>query len=198
MNIEGLDYNTQRKQLILQEYGREVQKMIDHAVGIADRQERQACAESIINIMARMFPHNRENADYMQKLWDHLAIMSEFRLDIDYPYDVTEARQLSERPEVVPYPQSENPVRHYGRMVFMMLERLKALPEGKERDELARLTANQMKRNLAQWGHGSASEERVISDLSRFTDGVIQLDPTTFKFDNGRGKTANDKRRKRR
>ena len=68
MNIEGLDYNTQRKQLILQEYGREVQKMIDHAVGIEDRQERQACAESIINIMARMFPHNRENADYMQKL----------------------------------------------------------------------------------------------------------------------------------
>ena len=85
MNIEGLDYNTKREKLILPEYGREVQNMVDYAVSLPSKEERQRCAEAIVAIMDRMFPQNRDSADHVQKLWDHLAIMSNFKLDIDYP-----------------------------------------------------------------------------------------------------------------
>ena len=83
MDIEGLDYNTQREKLILPEYGREVQNMVDHAISLTDKNERQQCAETIVAIMARMFPQSRENEDVQRKMWDHLAIMSNFKLDID-------------------------------------------------------------------------------------------------------------------
>ena len=86
MEIEGLDYNTQRDKLILPEYGREIQQMVDHAVSLPDKAERQRCAETIIDIMARKDSQSRNTTDYRQKLWDHLALMSNFQLDIDYPY----------------------------------------------------------------------------------------------------------------
>ena len=85
MNIEGLDYNTQREKLVMPEYGREVQSMIDYAVTLEDKEERKQCATAIVAIMERMFPQSAGTADFRQKLWDHLAIMSGFKLDIDYP-----------------------------------------------------------------------------------------------------------------
>lgn len=198
MNIEGLDYNTQREKLILPEYGREVQKMVDHAVTIADKEERQRCAETIIAIMDRMFPQNRNNANHEQKLWDHLALMSGFKLDIDYPYDVTQALKIATKPEPLNYPMTDIPIRHYGKMMFEVFNKLKTMPEGQERDELARITANQMKRSLMQWSTGSADDEKVAADLARYTDGVIQLDLDTFKFEkiNMRDFTENRRRKK--
>ena len=175
MNIEGLDYNTQRKKLVLPEYGREIQKMVDHAVSLPTKEERQACAETIVDIMSQMFPQSRENVDYARKLWDHLAIMSDFQLDIDYPYDVTSAKEIMQRPEPLPYPMARIPVRHYGKMVFELFEQLKNMSEGDERDELTQYTAMQMKRDLLQWNHGSYNDQRVADDLERFTDGVIQV-----------------------
>lgn len=183
MNIEGLDYNTQREKLKLPEYGREIQQMVDYAVDLASREERQRCAESIVGIMARMTPQNRESADYEQKLWDHLAIISDFKLDIDWPTDVTQARKMATRPEPMRYPMTKIPVRHYGKMMFEVFERLKTMSPGSERDELVRVTANQMKRDLLLWGHGSSDDEKVASDLARFTDGAVQLDLDTFKFE---------------
>ena len=183
MNIEGLEYNTQREQLILPEYGREVQNMVDYALSLPDKEERQRCAESIIVIMDRMFPQNHENPDYKQKLWDHLAIMSNFQLDIDWPYDISGAAKIATKPEPLEYPMTQIPVRHYGKMLFDVFEHLKTMPAGEERDELVRQTANQMKRDLYQWSHGSADDEKIASDLARFTDGRIQLDLDTFTFE---------------
>ncbi len=183
MNIEGLDYNTQREKIILPEYGREIQKMVDYAVALPTKQERQACAETIINIMGRMSTHSRESVDYDRKLWDHLAIMSDFKLDIDYPYDVAEAKKIMTSPNPLGYPMTDIPVRHYGKMVFELFERLKEMSEGEERDELVRVTANQMKRNLIQWSHGFSDDEKIASDLARYTDGIIQLDLDNFQFD---------------
>ncbi|MBR6946005.1 MAG: DUF4290 domain-containing protein [Prevotella sp.] len=183
MNIEGLDYNTQREKIILPEYGREIQKMVDYAVGLPTKEERQACAETIISIMDRMTSHSRESEDHDRKLWDHLAIMSNFELDIDYPYDVSEAKKIMTPPEPLGYPMTQIPVRHYGKMVFELFEKLKEMPAGEERDELVRVTANQMKRNLLLWSHGSSDDEKIASDLARYTDGVIQLDLDTFQFD---------------
>ena len=196
MNIEGLDYNTQRERLILPEYGREVQRMVDHAVGIADRDRRQQCANAIIAIMKRMFPHSTDSVDNERKLWDHLALMSDFKLDIDYPYDVEQAQTIHAKPEPMSYPMRQIPVRHYGNMMFELFGRLKTMPAGKERDELIRLVANQMKRDLTLWGHGSSDDEKVASDLAEYTDGKVQLDLGTFKFDRTVIKD-NDKKRKK-
>ena len=198
MNIEGLDYNTQREQLIQPEYGREVQKMVEYAVSLNDKEERQLCAKTIISIMERMFPQSKENADYKQKQWDHLAIMSDFKLDIDYPVDISKAKSMEQKPQPIGYSKEKNPVKHYGSLVFQLFERLKTMPAGKERDALTKLTANQMKRNLIQWSHGSNDDEKIISDLARFTDGIIQLDLDKFKFDVSVAKEPVDKKKKKR
>ena len=197
MNISGLDYNTQRERLVLPEYGREVQKMVDYAIALPTKAERQRCAETIVSIMERMFPQTRENADSKQKLWDHLAIMSGFKLDIDYPVDITEAKNIMKKPQPMGYPKEKNPVKHYGSMVFELFEKLKGMEPGPERDELTRLTANQMKRNLIQWSHGSSDDEKIASDLARFTDGKIQLDLDSFKFNIGNMKEPGEKRRRK-
>ena len=197
MNIEGLDYNTQRERLMLPEYGREIQKMVDHAVALPTREERQRCAETIISIMERMFPSNGNVTDYRHKLWDHLALMSNFQLDIDWPCDVSQAAKIASRPEPLQYPMKDIPVRHYGNMIFELFEQLKTMPAGNERDELARLTANHMKRDLFQWSHGSADDEKVISDLARFTDGIIQLDPKKFVFEKLNEREFTEKQRKK-
>ena len=201
MNKEGLDYNTQREKLAMPEYGREIQQMVDYCVKLEDREERQHCAESIIVIMDRMFPENRGVENHAQKLWDHLAIMSGFQLDIDYPNDIQGAEKITEKPAPIAYPMQRIPVRHYGAMLFEIFDRLKTMEPGAERDELVRLTANQMHRNLVQWSHGSSDEQKVVSDLARFTDGKIQLDLNTFAFEKvkdapARNNTNNGKKKK--
>ena len=195
MNIQGLDYNTQREKLILPEYGREIQNMVDHAVSLPTKQERQLCAETIVAIMDRMYPQNRENADYKQKLWDHLAIMSDFKLDIDWPYNVEQAKRMATKPQPMDYPMTRIPVRHYGKMLFEIFEQLKQMEPGEERDHLVRLAANQMKRNLYQWSHGSCDDEKVASDLARFTDGKIQIDLDSFRFEKMEAREIDRKRR---
>lgn len=198
MKIKGLDYNTQRERLVLPEYGREVQQMVDYCVSLKSRAERQRCANTIIAVMERMMPHTYENKDYKQKLWDHLALMSGFQLDIDYPCDITEAQKMLQKPAPMRYPMKRIPVRHYGNMMFEVFELLKNLPNGAERTELTRLAANQMKRDLVLWGHGSSDDEKVASDLADYTDGKIQLDLETFKFDRTETPQRNYERRQRR
>lgn len=184
MDIQGLDYNTTRAKLVLPEYGREIQKMVEHALTIENRAERQLCAETIIATMRRMFPQDSKSEERDHKFWDHLAIMSDFKLDIDYPYDIEKAHAISAKPEQVPLPQGNIPVRHYGRMMFELFDKLKTMPAGEERDALVVVTANQMKRSLMQWSHGSCDDEKVADDLARYTDGIIQLDLESFNFEN--------------
>ena len=182
MNIEGLDYNTQREKLVLPVYGREVQSMVDYAVALPTKAERQSCANAIIAIMRRMFSQSADAEGFERKLWDHLAMMSNFKLDIDYPFDVTEAQTILSKPEPMTYPMNNIPVRHYGKMMFELFDKLKTMPEGPDRDALVRMVANQMKRDLMVWGHGSSDDEKVASDLAYFTDGKVQLDLDKFKF----------------
>ena len=184
MNIQGLDYNTQREKLLMSEYGREIQKMVDHAVGLPSKEERLKCAKTIIKMMLTKVPQIRSNAGYEQTLWDHLYLMSSGKLDIDWPYDVSSAEKIHSKPTPIPLPQNRIRQRHYGKLVEELLEKLKTMPEGSERDELARQTANQMKRDLLQWGHGSADDEKVADDIARLTGGVIQIDLGTFRFEN--------------
>jgi hypothetical protein len=190
VNISGLDYNTQREALQLPEYGREIQKMIEVAIALPTKEERLRCAKTIVKLMETKVPQIRSNADYKQTLWDHLYLMSRRQLDIDWPYDVSEAEKIHAKPDPLPLPQTSIRLRHYGRLVEELCEKLKTMPEGSERDELARLTANQMKRDLILWGHGSIDDEKVVDDIARMTDGVIQLNlshltlPRTVSADN--------------
>ena len=101
-----MEYNTQRKKMELPEYGRSVQNMVDHALTIEDRAERQRCANTIVNIMGSMFPHLRDVTDFKHKLWDHLAIMADFKLDIDYPFEIVKKEELVMRPERWPIPMA--------------------------------------------------------------------------------------------
>ncbi len=192
MNIEGLDYNTQREKLLMPEYGREIQKMVDHAVSLPDKAERQKCANTIIHLMESKNPQLKDNEDYEQALWDHLYLMSHKQLDIDWPFDVSEAEKILSKPAPLEHPTGNVRLRHYGRLMEEVFEKLKTMPEGEERDELVRLTANQMKRNLAAWGHGSMDDEKVADDLARFTDGKVQIDLSSFRFDHIAAVSNND------
>ena len=176
MEIKGLDYNTQREKLAMPEYGREIQKMVDHTISLPTKEERNLCARTIIKLMETKMPQLRGNTDYEQTLWDHLYIISDKRLDIDWPYDVSEAEKIHAKPQPIPLPQNRIRQRHYGKLLEEVFEKLKEMPAGPERDELTRQTANQMKRDLATWGHGSMDDEKVADDLARYTDGIIQLD----------------------
>jgi len=181
--MQGLDYNTQREKLLLPEYGREIQKMVDHAVSLPIREDRLRCAKSIVKMMAGKVPQTGDNASYQQALWDHLYIMSHKQLDIDWPYDVSDAEKILSKPAPMKLPQQDIRLRHYGRLVEELTEKLKAMPAGDERDQLARHTANQMKRDLVIWGHGSTDDEKVVADLAQLTDGVIQIDLKSFTFE---------------
>ena len=185
MNIKGLDYNTQRTSLIMPEYGREIQKMVDFAVALPEKEMRQACANTIVRMMEAKTPQIRDNENYQQTLWDHLYLISHKKLDIDWPYDVSGAEKILTKPQPMRMPRKGDHVhlRHYGHLLEELFQLLKTMPEGPERDELTRLTANHMKRDLANWSHGSMDNEKVADDLARFTDGKIQLDLNTFKFE---------------
>ena len=185
MDIKGLDYNTQREKLVLSEYGREIQKMVDVAIALPTKEERMRCAKTIIQQMEMKNPQIRQSEDWQETLWDHLFLMSRKQLDIDWPYDMSDAEKISTKPQPMDHPQSQDisRIRHYGRLVSEIFEKLKTMPEGPERDELVRVTANQMKRDLLTWGHGSMDDERIADDLARFTDGKIQIDLSTFRLD---------------
>ena len=183
MEIKGLDYNTQREKLLMPEYGREIQKMVDHAIGLATKADRLRCAKTIVRMMETKVPQVRDTADYQQTLWDHLYLMSDKRLDIDWPFDVSGAEKIHSKPAPVPLPQNRIRLRHYGKLVTELTDKLKTMPEGAERDELVRQTANQMKRDLLTWGHGSSDDEKVADDMARLTDGTVQLDLGKFRFD---------------
>ena len=156
MDIKGLDYNTQREKLIMPEYGREVQKMVEHATSLPLREDRLRCAKTIVKLMASKMPQARDNAAYQQMLWDHLYIMSHKQLDIDWPYDVSDAEKIHSKPAPLKLPQQAIHLRHYGRLVEELFDKLKTMPAGPERDMLAQHTANQMKRDLVIWGNGMA------------------------------------------
>ena len=127
-----LDYNTQLKKLELPEYGRNIQRMVDYCTQIEDREERTRCAYAIIATMGNLFPHLRDINDFKHKLWDHLAIMSDFKLDIDYPYEVLKPDNLYTRPNPIKYKLTSIKYRHYGKLMEEMLGKYSSFPEGSD------------------------------------------------------------------
>lgn len=170
-----LTYNSQLKQLILPEYGRIVHQMVSHCMSIEDRDERNRCAHTIIAIMDNMFPENRVEADYKRKLWDHLAIISDFKLDVDYPFELVKKDNLDSRPKPMKYELENIKFRHYGKIIECMIERAADYPEGEERDALVMLLANHMKKLIFQINKEDVDDSKIFKDLYNYSHGRICL-----------------------
>lgn len=171
-----MDYNSSRKKLVLPEYGRHIQQMVDHAVTIEDREERMRCAKTIIGIMGTMFPHLRDVLDFKHKLWDHLAIMADFKLDIDYPYEVPAPAMFQTKPAKVPYQTSKIRYMQYGRIVQELIEKAISHPDEAEKKLLIQLIAGHMKKSLMTYNKDAATDERVIDDLRHLSNGKLVLE----------------------
>ena len=175
-------YNTQLKKIVLPEYGRNIQHMVDYCMTIEDRDERTHCAHTIVRTMVTMFPELRNEADYEHKLWDHLAIMSDFQLDIDYPYEPLREEALETRPQPINYQLDKIKFRHYGKTIERMIGRAAQYPEGEERDALVMLLANHMKKLIYQINNEDVEDSKIFNDLYQYSGGVIRLDPASHQL----------------
>ncbi|NDV47014.1 DUF4290 domain-containing protein [Paludibacter sp. 221] len=176
-----MEYTTNKK-LVMPEYGRNIQQMIDHALTIADREERTRCVNTIVNIMGNLFPYLRDINDFKHKLWDHVAVMSDFKLDIDYPYEIVKPENLHTKPEGIPYKNSRIRYMHYGRTLEEMIEKVGEYEDGEERTELIRLIANQMKKCFLTWNKEGVDDRKIFDDLHELSKGRINISEDFLKL----------------
>ncbi|MDR0544543.1 MAG: DUF4290 domain-containing protein [Odoribacteraceae bacterium] len=160
-----MDYNTQRKRLPLPEYGRHVQTMVDELMTIEDREERTRAAKTVINVMGNLSPHLRDVLDFRHKLWDHLAVMSGFNLDIDTPYPAPSRESLTRKPDHMGYERQRVKLKHYGGMTEKMIQKMKELPDNEQKKDLLVLAAHHMKKSFLAWNSESVEDERIFSDI---------------------------------
>ena len=177
-----LTYNTQLKKLVLPEYGRNIQRMVDHCLTIENRDERSHCARSIIKAMGNLFPELRDPENDNHKLWDHLVIMSGFQLDVDFPCDVIKAESLATEPEPVKRDDTYIRYRHYGRMLPEMVVKAAAMEPGQERDALILYLANHMKKLMLAVNKDGVDDAKIFKDLYELSDGRINLDASTIRL----------------
>jgi hypothetical protein len=178
----AMKYNTQEKRLALPEYGRNIQNMVDYCVSISDREDRTRCANSIINIMGNMFPHLRDVNDFKHILWDHLAIMSNFALDIDYPYEVIKKEDLYIKPDCLPYNQGRIAYKHYGKYLENMIHKATEYEAGESKEYLVGLLANHMKKSFLTWNKEVVDDSKIFKDLEHLSKGRIVLDEVSHKL----------------
>src|SRR5574344_1236301 len=170
-----MKYNTQQKKMLLPEYGRSIQNMVDYCCTIPDKEERQHCANTIIATMGNMFPQLRDVPDFKHKLWDHLAIMSDFKLDIDYPYEIIKPDNLVVKPDMIPYPHKKIRYRHYGEIIVDLIKAACDMPEGEERDSLVALICNHMRKNYVLWNKDLIDDTKIDADLKDYSEGKLCL-----------------------
>lgn len=170
------DYNTSREPLEMSEYGRGIQEMVNHCKTIKDKLERTECAYTIVGIMSTMTEQSGNAEDFQQKLWNHLARISKYELDIDYPVEI-ERFDEEQKMFKVNYPQKPIRRRHYGRIIEELTKKVTEIEDRGEREALAHQVANQMKRSLAYWDIDVMSDGKVVDDLADYTKGKVVLDP---------------------
>jgi hypothetical protein len=170
-----MKYNTQQKKLPIPEYGRSVQNMVDYCCTIEDKEERQQCANTIITVMGNMFPQSRDLPDFKHKLWDQLAIMSDFKLDVDFPYEIVRPDNLTTKPEPISYPQNNIKYRHYGHIVVDLIKKACEMTEGEERDNLVALICNHMRKNYVLWNKDMVDDQKIAQDLDAYSNGKLMM-----------------------
>ena len=170
-----LEYNSERSHLIIPEYGRHLQKMVDETIEIEDDKERAGVAKSIIAVMGNMNPHLRDVPDFQHKLWDQLFIISDFKLDVESPFPKPTREMLEERPEMLEYPQNFPKYRFYGNNINRMINEVKDWEEGPLKEGLVLTIANHMKKSYLNWNRDAVDDDVIFGHLFELSDGNINL-----------------------
>ena len=173
--IEDIEYNTEREHLIIPEYGRHLQKMVNYAKQLPTKEERNKVAKSIINVMGNLQPHLRDVPDFQHKLWDQLFIIADFELDADSPYPVTTKEELNEKPEPLKYPQNHPKYRFYGNNIKTMIDVANTWEEGELKEALIYTIANHMKKCFLNWNKDTVEDEVIFNHLYELSGGKINL-----------------------
>ncbi|WP_166963912.1 DUF4290 domain-containing protein [Yeosuana marina] len=176
--IDNLEYNTEREHLIIPEYGRHMQKMINHAKSVENKEEREKVAKSIIAVMGNLQPHLRDVPDFQHKLWDQLFIMSNFELDVDSPYPKPSKEFLEEHPEPLKYPQNFPKYRFYGNNIKTMIDVANTWEEGELKEALIFTIANHMKKCFLNWNKDTVEDDVIFQHLFELSNGKINLKNT--------------------
>lgn len=208
--IENLEYNTVREDLIIPEYGRHIQKMINYASTRETKEERNKLAKAIISVMGNLQPHLRDVADFQHKLWDQLFIMSDFKLDADSPFEKPSKEILNAKPEPLSYPQNFPKYRFYGNNIKIMIDEAVKWDSGEMKDALVLTIANHMKKCFLNWNKDSVKDQVIFDHLYELSETKIDirdskeelLDSALLlrskkKFSNKKFPKKNNKNRKR-
>ncbi|HNE50026.1 MAG TPA: DUF4290 domain-containing protein [Chitinophagales bacterium] len=170
-----MNYNTNRNNIEMREYGRYVQKVIDHAIKLEDKKERQAVAESIIQLMGVLNPQLRNTADYKQKLWDHLFIISKFQLDVDSPYPKPTEATARIKPSHIPYPQNRIKLKHYGKNVEALVKKAIAMEDEGKKELFTEIIGNFMKMAYKNWSNEEVSNDLIKEDMKSISGGELVI-----------------------
>jgi len=169
------DYNTRRPQMIISEYGRNIQKMVAHAKTLPEKEERNRMANAIISVMGQLNPHFRDIADFKHKLWDHLFIIANFELDVDSPYPVPNKETIFEKPIKMDYPTTKMRFKHYGKSVEDLIKVAITFEEGDEKNALIETIVNLMKKSYLTFNRDSVDDELILSDLKTLSDNRLSI-----------------------
>jgi hypothetical protein len=170
-----MDYNTQRPKLIMPEYGRNVQKMIEHVKNIKDRDKRNEQIRAVVAVMGILNPQLRDLSDFRHKLWDHVYIISDFQIDIDSPYPVPTRETFVTKPNPIPLEKRPLKAPHYGRNIQNMIEMVANKEEGEARDSMILVLANYMRQQYLIWNKDTVSDETIFKDIVELSDGKIKI-----------------------
>ncbi|WP_223033445.1 DUF4290 domain-containing protein [Hanstruepera marina] len=173
--IDHLEYNSEREHLIIPEYGRHLQKMVNYAKTRETKEERNKLAKAIISVMGNLQPHLRDVPDFQHKLWDQLFIMSNFELDADSPYEKPSREVLAERPEPLKYPQNHPKYRFYGNNIKTMIDVANTWEDGEMKEALVYTIANHMKKCFLNWNKDTVEDEVIFEHLRELSGGKINL-----------------------
>ncbi|MFD2824552.1 DUF4290 domain-containing protein [Lacinutrix iliipiscaria] len=173
--IDNLEYNTEREHLIIPEYGRHMQKMINHAKSRETKEERNKLAKAIISVMGNMQPHLRDVPDFQHKLWDQFFIMADFDIDVDSPYDKPSREELYARPDILEYPQNFPKYRFYGNNIKTMIDVANTWEDGELKEALTYTIANHMKKCFLNWNKDTVEDDVIYNHLFELSNGKIDL-----------------------
>jgi hypothetical protein len=176
VSVEHLEYNTQREHILISEYGRNVQKMIQAAMKMEDREERNKAAQAIITAMAMLNPSVREVVDYKHKLWDHLFIISDFQLDVDCPYPIPEKSVVKAKPKQVTYPSGDIRYKYYGKNMENMIRHIGQLEDEKQKEQITQNLANFMKMSYLTWNKDTVDDSTIFKHLDELSNGQLRTD----------------------
>ena len=173
--IDHLEYNSEREHLIIPEYGRHLQKMVNYAKTRETKEERNKLAKAIISVMGNLQPHLRDVPDFQHKLWDQLFIMSDFELDADSPFEKPSREVLAERPEPLKYPQNHPKYRFYGNNIKTMIDVANTWDDGEMKEALVYTIANHMKKCFLNWNKDTVEDDVIFEHLRELSGGSINL-----------------------